>query len=431
MTIFSVLCVFLALAAIVEYSLHLRTLRRIPVRIQVNGTRGKSTTTRLIAAGLRGAGLRVIAKTTGTAPSLILEDGSEQLIKRRGRANISEQMRVARFAASRGADAIVLECMALEPENQWVAEHQMVRSTIGVITNVREDHLDVMGPTLRDVGEALALTVPRGGALVTAESEMLPIFEAAARRLGAEVHVVDGSEIADEVNEEFEYVSFKENVACALAACELASVPRDVALEGMLRAEGDPGAMRIIRVERNGLSYVVANAFAANDYTSTLMIWRMLTKRFEIVAEARAGQARPVRSGADREAPGPRALHGTEAQAFATVRGGQNLPIAVVMNNRADRLPRIGELAPLVAQVIQPAKVFLIGQAGRVAARRLAAAGVRGGCIIDLTSVADPEEVMQRIAESLPAGALLFAMGNTKGMGLTFADYSERNGESL
>ena len=56
---------------------HRRHLRAIPVRIHVAGTRGKSTTTRLIAAGLRAGGLRVVAKTTGTEPRLIYPDGSE------------------------------------------------------------------------------------------------------------------------------------------------------------------------------------------------------------------------------------------------------------------------------------------------------------------------------------------------------------------
>jgi hypothetical protein len=36
----------------------------IPVRIHVNGIRGKSSVTRLIAAALREAGIRTVAKTT-------------------------------------------------------------------------------------------------------------------------------------------------------------------------------------------------------------------------------------------------------------------------------------------------------------------------------------------------------------------------------
>ncbi|HAI87983.1 MAG TPA: poly-gamma-glutamate synthase PgsB, partial [Firmicutes bacterium] len=108
MYVFAVLCFFLLGAGVVENFLHQRCLRQIPVRVHVNGTRGKSTTTRLIAASLRAGGLRVIAKTTGTAARFIMEDGSELPVARSGgRANISEQMRVVRLAARHRVDAVV------------------------------------------------------------------------------------------------------------------------------------------------------------------------------------------------------------------------------------------------------------------------------------------------------------------------------------
>ena len=46
---------------------HNRRLRQLDVRIHVNGIRGKSTVTRLVASVLREGGFVSVAKTTGSA----------------------------------------------------------------------------------------------------------------------------------------------------------------------------------------------------------------------------------------------------------------------------------------------------------------------------------------------------------------------------
>ena len=76
--------------------------------IYVNGTRGKSTVTRLIAAGLRHQGMRVVCKTTGTVPVVFHADGKEELIRRNGPANIREQLSILHLAAKEKADVLVL-----------------------------------------------------------------------------------------------------------------------------------------------------------------------------------------------------------------------------------------------------------------------------------------------------------------------------------
>src|SRR5512139_2374317 len=133
-----------------------RALAAIPIRIHVNGTRGKSTVTRLVAGALREAGIRTVAKTTGTAPRIILRDGSERPVRRRAPASIREQLWLLREAHRLGAEAVVVECMAVDPDLQAVCEAQMIRSTIGVVTNVRLDHAEAMGRTIDEVAQALA-----------------------------------------------------------------------------------------------------------------------------------------------------------------------------------------------------------------------------------------------------------------------------------
>ena len=97
--------VVLALAAVFfgyliwENRRAIKDRRAIKHVVYVNGTRGKSSTTRLIDGGLRAAGLRVFCKTTGTLPMTINTDGVEQLIHRRGAANIREQLQILHKAA--------------------------------------------------------------------------------------------------------------------------------------------------------------------------------------------------------------------------------------------------------------------------------------------------------------------------------------------
>ena len=56
----------------------LRDRRQISHVVYVNGTRGKSTVSRLIDAGLRAGGYRVFCKTTGSLAMTIDVDGGER-----------------------------------------------------------------------------------------------------------------------------------------------------------------------------------------------------------------------------------------------------------------------------------------------------------------------------------------------------------------
>ena len=93
--------VLLLAAGIVEKVFHRRALRAVPVRILVNGTRGKTSVTRLIAAILREAGVRTWAKATGTQAVYILPDGTEREYRKRRPVNIREQVPFFRSAAPR------------------------------------------------------------------------------------------------------------------------------------------------------------------------------------------------------------------------------------------------------------------------------------------------------------------------------------------
>lgn len=267
---------------VLEYGLHRRNLKAIRTRVHVAGTRGKSSVTRLIAGGLREAGMRTAAKTTGTLARMILPDAREVPVHRPRGATITEQSRIVAAAKNMGADAIVLECMALQPELHWVCESQLIRATHAVITNARPDHLDVMGPTSADVARCLAGMVPVGGTLVTAEREHVAILRAACEDRDTRLLTVSEDDIlgvSDEELGKFGHVEHRENIAVALTLLRDLGVDRDVALRGMWRAPPDPGALTEHELAFFGRRIVFVNALAANDPESTEQIWQLVLDR--------------------------------------------------------------------------------------------------------------------------------------------------------
>lgn len=134
MYVFFVLLILFVIAVIYgisEFFIHQKRVYSIPIRIHVNGTRGKSSVTRLIGSALSEAGIKTITKVTGTFPRLILDDGTETEIFRKTGANIIEQLSVIKLASERKVEAVVLECMALEPQYQEITETKMIHATIG------------------------------------------------------------------------------------------------------------------------------------------------------------------------------------------------------------------------------------------------------------------------------------------------------------
>ncbi|MFZ1863215.1 MAG: poly-gamma-glutamate synthase PgsB [Polyangiales bacterium] len=281
LVVFTVWCILVGYG-IVERFRHDRALARIPVRIHVNGTRGKTSVARLIAAGLRAAGKHVCAKTSGSFAAIIDPEGREYTIHRVSRPNIIEQMRIVDKLSKSNPEVLVVECMALQPHFQSLTELRMIRSTHSVITNARPDHLDIMGPTSRDVAAALAGTTGVAAELFTAEQEHLDVFASAARDRNTALRAVTADEVEridDSVLGRFRYTEHPENVALALRVCEALGVRRDTALEGMVTLEPEAGATRLSWVDFFGRDILFVQAFAANDPTSTEMIWEQLVAK--------------------------------------------------------------------------------------------------------------------------------------------------------
>lgn len=276
MSLIIVLTAILLMFGIREKALHQKNIEAIPIRLNVNGIRGKSTVVRLITGIFQVAEYKVVGKTTGTAARMIFWNTNEETpIERRPEGpNISEQRRVVAQTARLGAEVLVSECMAVNPDYQIIFQKQMLQANIAVIVNVIEDHMDVMGPTLDTIAEAFTATIPYGGKLIIAPGSYVSYFSEIAKKRGTEVFVADTSKITEEKMRQFGYIVFPENIALALSVAEAMNIDEKTAWKGMLSANPDPGALRIHTLIISGQTTYFVNAFAANDATSTLAIWQ-------------------------------------------------------------------------------------------------------------------------------------------------------------
>jgi poly-gamma-glutamate synthase PgsB/CapB len=258
---------------------HRRAIRAIPIRIHVNGSRGKSSVTRLLAAALREAGIRTVAKVTGTKARLILPDGREEPVVRLSTPNICEQIVILDRARREGAQAMVMECMAVRPDLQRTSEHQIMHSTIGVITNIRPDHLDVMGPTVDDVAVALSSTVPKASVIVLGDARYAGVVGRVARARGSTLRVSRPDDVKPGVMLGFRYLEHEENVATVLEVTRLLGIQDEAAIRGMHKAMPDVGVCARWDLDHRGVAIEFHNIFAANDLESTVTIWHKLGLR--------------------------------------------------------------------------------------------------------------------------------------------------------
>ncbi len=383
------LLAFLTAVGVAERRRHAKALAKIPIRIHVNGTRGKSSVTRLIAAGLRAGGIRTVAKTTGSAARMIWEDGSETPVVRHGPPSVREQIRIVVHAAERNVEALVLECMAVRPEYQRFTEREVVKATHGVITNAREDHLDEMGPTVYHVAWALASTIPTRGKAFTAERRVLAPFEETARARGTTLSVVEPTERDHEALRGFSYLEHPENVALALAVCASLGVERDVALRGMWGARPDIGVLQAWEISFFERRLVFVNALAANDPESTFL------------ACERARKAVP--------------------EMDKTI---------VLFNNRGDRLSRAQQFGKFLATSWPSDHYLLIGQLTKAVEDEAVRMGLPPEKIVNLGQ-AEPAEVFEKVLALTASTALVVAVGNIVGLGEEVATYFQNRGKPL
>jgi poly-gamma-glutamate synthase PgsB/CapB len=359
----------------------------IPLRISVTGTRGKSSVTRLIASVLREKGMRVIAKTTGSQARMVLPDGSEANLRRRGIPSILEQQALVRQAARLDADCLVAEIMSIHPENHYVEAQQILRPHVVVITNIRSDHTDAMGKTPEEIAAVFSLDIPEKATVFVLEGESRAQIEARVRDAAATlIKVPSGcSSWLRRLGPEVARTEFADNLDLVCALGEHLGIAESMVSNGIRKTRQDIGRLRVWKYQsgETAKACYVVNGFAANDPESSLQVVKMVKHSLPGTGRQWAGllSLRPDR--ADRTAQWIEALRGGKFDCFS-------------------RIYVTGAHAGIVARDVQSARTLKSRQ---------------------------PREMMRSIMTELDDQSVIVGLGNMKGAGELLVNFWSTEGK--
>jgi len=295
MLIITIILVFIISLLIIEKQMVQRSVRSLSLRIHVNGTRGKSSVTEYVAAGLSGSQYEVMAKITGILPTVILK-GVKEKIERNGVARVQEQLNIIRLAERKKVNALVLECMSIAPELQKL-ESSAFQPHIYVITNIRDDHREGMGTSIESQAEAICSAIPKNCMVITNEKHFLDkIRDKASVRNSI---VITPEELDHEMADTLPYGVFPENIALALAVCKEAGVEPIRSGRAILKMLSDcPSPLTTFSDGNKSLHFL--NAFSVNDIDSTELFishWkRVIDHRGKTTIVFNTREDRPLRT---------------------------------------------------------------------------------------------------------------------------------------
>ena len=299
------------------------------------GTRGKSGTERLKAALFNALGFNVISKTTGCEAMFLHSYAYGQLremflFRPYDKATIWEQGNVLRLAHKMGTDVFLWECMGLTPSYVEILQRQWMQDDIATITNTYPDHEDLQGPAGHNIPEVMTRFVPENSVLITSEEQMLPILKKEAIKQNSRfvsVGWVEAGLITDDVLERFPYDEHPYNIALVLSMAREFGISEVYALREMA-------------------SRVVPDLGVLKTYPSAKIMSRILTFVMGMSANERYGAlGNWRRTGFDK----------------LSIIKNPEIWVSVLINNRADRIPRSRVFADLLVNDVSVDSIYLIG----------------------------------------------------------------------
>ncbi|MDF1558767.1 MAG: poly-gamma-glutamate synthase PgsB [Bacteroidales bacterium] len=264
MLIISVILILILSLLIIEKRMLQKSIASMSLRIHVNGTRGKSSVTEYVAAGIASAGHDVMAKITGIIPSTI-HNGVTETVDRAGPARVQEQVNILRSAFRKRVRTMVMECMSIAPELQKL-EGSIFKPHFYVITNIRDDHREEMGKDLESQAEAICSAIPANCRVITGERTFINKIKEKAS--AGNSTVVTAGELEERLRERLPYGIFPENVALALTVCREAGIDPEKAETGIMNWIASTKSP-LKTINDGGKKIRFLNAFAVNDIDST------------------------------------------------------------------------------------------------------------------------------------------------------------------
>ncbi len=341
---------------------------------------------------MRASGAKVLAKTTGSKPVLILPDGSEREIIRSGPASVREQVRLVELAASTGAGVLVAEMMSIGAECLAAESERILRPQTLAVTNVRLDHLDEMGGAKDEIARTMAAAIPRRADVFVPAEELQPAFEEAAARQGSRVHAVAKAREEPEAELGLPLGEFEPNRRLARAVLGSMGIDDRTIGRGFAAAVPDAGSLRIWRGTFGvpPRPAVCVSLFAANEPESSA------------AALLEAGRLIPI----------------------------AGRPLVGLLSLREDRGDRTLQWVRAAGEGFFRgfSSVFLLGPPARAAMRKIRRHPYPGSSIFDLVEGRSAEDVMSRVLSSAPDAPVVVGLGNFVGPGAELARYWEGRG---
>jgi poly-gamma-glutamate synthase PgsB/CapB len=259
-----------------EKHLYDKRINKLLIRILVNGTRGKSSVTEYITGALRASAKNTLGKITGIVPTIILNNGIKKRIRRFNGARVQEQIKVVRFAASQKAEALVLECMSIQPDLQQL-ESRIFKPHIYVLTNILNDHQEEMGLSEEEQAESICSAIPASSIVVTNEKRFLGMIKSFAEKKKSIVHTCEG------ITSSFIQLEsvVDENIRIALKVCSLLKLDMNLSEKAMRRIQEDKTPLNKEYLSGDK-KITFINGFAVNDVPSAEVFVNSFEKKMGV-----------------------------------------------------------------------------------------------------------------------------------------------------